>query len=123
MSREGWTFLTNHGHVYLSLARNPSWRLRDVAAHLDITERAVQKIITELVEQGYLEKERLGRRNEYRVVPGRPLRHRSERHLKLDHLIDLLLLGDQGSDELEPRLSAGFHRQAPPSPDREGQAL
>lgn len=94
MSREGWTFLTNHGHVYLSLAGNPSWRLRDVAAYIGITERAVQKIVTELVEDGYLEKERLGRRNEYRVVLGKPLRHPAERHVQADNLLGLLLSND-----------------------------
>ncbi len=95
MSREGWTFLTNHGHTYLTLARHPSWRLRDVAAHLGITERAVQKIVTELVEDGYLTKERVGRRNEYCVIPGKPLRHPTERNVNVEVLLGIVRDGDQ----------------------------
>jgi predicted transcriptional regulator len=90
MSKDRWTFLTNHGHVFLCLAQHPAWRLRDVAAHVGITERAVQKIVTELVLEGYLERERVGRQNEYRVVRGRPMRHRAEQHINADILLDLL---------------------------------
>jgi hypothetical protein len=81
-----WSFLTNHGHAYLCLAANPSWRLRDVA----ITERATQKIVAELVEAGYLSKERTGRRNEYQVIIGRPMRHAVEQHQPADTLLQLI---------------------------------
>lgn len=96
MSKERWTFLTNHGHAFLCLAQHPSWRLRDVAERLGITERAVQKIVAELAEEGYIEKERVGRRNEYRVVRGLPLRHPAEQHISADSLLDLLLQHAEG---------------------------
>jgi predicted ArsR family transcriptional regulator len=69
-----WTFLTNHAHVLLCIATDSGARLRDVATTVGITERAAQRIVTELVEDGYLERSRVGRRNTYRVNPTRPLR-------------------------------------------------
>jgi predicted transcriptional regulator len=69
-----WTFLTNHAHVLLCIATDPAVRLRDVATAVGITERAAQRIVTELVDDGYLERSRVGRRNTYRVNPSRPLR-------------------------------------------------
>jgi DNA-binding transcriptional ArsR family regulator len=70
-----WTFLTNHAHVLLCFARDPEMRLRDVAVEVGVTERAAQRIVTELVEAGYLERSREGRRNRYRLHPEQPLRH------------------------------------------------
>jgi hypothetical protein len=69
-----WTFLTNHAHVLLCIATDPAVRLRDVANAVGITERAAQRIVTELVDDGYLERSRVGRRNTYRINPNRPLR-------------------------------------------------
>ncbi len=82
-----WTFLTNHAHVLLCIARDPEARLRDVAAAVGITERAAQRIVAELAEAGYLEREREGRRNRYRVHPELPLRHPLER----DHAVGDIL--------------------------------
>lgn len=45
-----WTFLTNHAHVLLCLARDPELRLRDVAERVGVTERAVQRIVADLEE-------------------------------------------------------------------------
>lgn len=70
-----WTFLTNHAHVLLCVARDPGARLRDVAEAVGITERAAQKIVADLVDAGYLERERDGRRNRYHLHPELPLRH------------------------------------------------
>lgn len=82
-----WTFLTNHAHVLLCVARDPGARLRDVAGDVGITERAAQRIVADLVEAGYLERERHGRRNHYRLHPELPLRHPLER----DHAIGEVL--------------------------------
>jgi predicted ArsR family transcriptional regulator len=82
-----WTFLTNHAHVLLCVAENPNVRLRDVAVQVGITERAAQRIVTELEEAGYLEREREGRRNTYRLNTAMPLRHPLDR----DHRIGELL--------------------------------
>ena len=82
-----WTFLTNHAHVLLCVSENPNVRLRDVATQVGITERATQRIVTELEEAGYLERERDGRRNNYRLNTAMPLRH----PLDSDHRIGELL--------------------------------
>ena len=58
-----WTFLSNHAHVVVCIARDPSIRPRDIAAAVRITERAAQRIVSELAEAGYLERTRSGRRN------------------------------------------------------------
>jgi len=86
-----WTFLTNHAHVLLAIARDPQVRLRDVAVMVGITERAVQKIVADLVTAGYLTKARVGRRNSYIVATGRPFRHPLTAGHDLDKLLHLLL--------------------------------
>lgn len=82
-----WTLLSNHGHVMVFLARNPEARLRDLAAEVGITERAAQRIVNELVGDGYLLKERVGRRNRYRLNRKAPMRHPIEQ----DHSVGELL--------------------------------
>lgn len=88
--RPSWTFLTNHAHVLILLADDPEVRLRDVAERVGITERAVQRIVAELEAGGYVEITRAGRRNRYRVISDRPLRHPIEAHRSI---ADLLVLG------------------------------
>jgi hypothetical protein len=68
-----WNFLTNHGRVLLCIAHDPGVRLRDIAAILDITERSVYGIVTDLAHGGYVVKEKDGRRNRYQVQSHLPL--------------------------------------------------
>jgi hypothetical protein len=68
-----WSFLSNYGRVLLVIARRPDLRLREIAQEAGITSRAVQTIVTDLVEAGYLERRREGRRNAYRVRGDRPI--------------------------------------------------
>lgn len=86
-SAGSWTFLTNHGHVLVCFARDPQLRLRDVAAAVGITERAVQGIVADLEQAGVLEREREGRRNLYRLLLDQPLRHPVESQHTIAHLI------------------------------------
>lgn len=95
-TKQAWTFLTNHAHVIMCLVRNPAERMRDIAAAVGITERAVQRIIAELEETGYVDHVRQGRRNVYRVHGRLSLRHSVERHKKLDDLIRLILPSKEG---------------------------
>ncbi|MDO0924724.1 winged helix-turn-helix domain-containing protein [Streptomyces sp. TG1A-8] len=74
----GWTFLTNHARVLAAIAEDPNTRIRDIAAHCRLTERAVQKIISDLEQDGYLSHTRQGRTNTYRIEQGVPLRHPAE---------------------------------------------
>ncbi len=89
-SERTWTFLTNHAHVLLCIARDPTIRLRDVAERVGITERAAQSIVADLVGGGYLVRERVGRRNQYEVRYDLPLRHPVERHHDVGELVELL---------------------------------
>lgn len=86
----GWTFLTNHAHVLLCIYRTPEIRLRDVAEAVGITERMVQKIVAELVEAGYLQVQKVGRRNQYTVHAKYRLRHPLEAHHTIGELLELL---------------------------------
>lgn len=80
--------MTNHTQVLLCIARDPSVRLRDVAASVGITERAAQSIVTELAEDGYLSRSRIGRRNHYRIHVDAALRPHD--HLTVGALLDFL---------------------------------
>ena len=85
----GWTFLTNHAHVLLCLSADPETRLRDVATMVGITERAVQRIVADLEEAGYVRKLRVGRRNHYRIKRNASLRHPIEAHHSISQLLQL----------------------------------
>lgn len=86
----GWTFLTNHTHVLLCIRQDPEIRLRDVAAQVGITERAAQAIVSDLEAEGYLTRERVGRRNHYELRADVPLRHPLESQHTVGELLDLL---------------------------------
>jgi predicted transcriptional regulator len=107
-SEDTWTFVTNHTRVLICFARNPDIRLRDVADAVGITERAVQRIVADLVEAGYVERKRVGRRNRYKLNRERSLRHTSENGTEIGDLINVLAL-DQASAETVrgPRLNEG----------------
>ena len=84
-----WTFLTNHTQVLLCLTRDPDMRLRDVAESVGVTERAVQRIVAELVDAGYLERSRVGRRNHYTVNRDHAMRHVAQVGHQIGGLLDL----------------------------------
>ena len=88
---EEWTFLSNHGHVLVCLARDSEARMRDVAADVGITERAVQQIVRDLVDQGCLRKSKVGRRNRYQVVRRANFRHPVEAHVTLGEFLELVV--------------------------------
>ena len=83
-------FVTNHGHVLACISADPSLRLRDIAATVDITERTAGQIVDELERAGYLTKIRDGRRNRYEVHDELPLRHPQHRHHTVGDLIRFL---------------------------------
>ena len=88
---EGWTFLTNHGHVLICIASNPDILLKEVAARVGITERAAQRIVAELSEEGYLIATKVGRRNRYTVNAALPFRHPVERSSAVGVLLSRLV--------------------------------
>lgn len=84
-----WTFLTNHTHVLFVLHTHPDMVLRQVASHVGITERAVQRIVVDLETDGFIQREKVGRRNRYVVLTDQPLRHALEAHRDIGDLLDL----------------------------------
>ena len=89
-SMNAWTIFSNHGHVLVCLARDPESRLRDVAADVGITERAVQKIVRDLQDGGMVSVTKHGRRNRYRINLKQTLRHDLESHCTLSDLIEFI---------------------------------
>jgi predicted transcriptional regulator len=87
---EGWTFLSNHGHVLVCLSLDPDARLRDVAERVGITDRAVQQIVSDLEAAAYLSKTKTGRRNRYRVRRTGRFRHPLERQVTVGDFLDLV---------------------------------
>ena len=84
-----WTFLSNHSHVIICLARDPEIRMRDIATSVGITERAVIRIVTELEDGGYVKKERIGRRNRYTIIADQHFRHPLEAHHSIKAILAL----------------------------------
>ena len=93
--------LTNHGNLLLLIARDPRIRIRDMATLLDITERAAQRIVADLVSTGYLDREREGRRNVYRVRTHLPLRLPFQRNLDVKSLLAIMATEDESSGEIQ----------------------
>ena len=96
---DSWTFLTNHAHVLLCIARDPEIRLRDIADGVGITERAAQKIVHDLADYGYVEVTRVGRRNSYRLLSGGRFRHPLEAEREVADLLALFVPAQQLSLE------------------------
>jgi len=95
--RRHWTFLTNHGHVLICIARDPGIRGRDIADRVGITERAAQAIVADLIEAGYVQRTREGRRNRYEINPDLPVRHPVEQ----PHRVGDLLAAMAGDADLQ----------------------
>ncbi len=85
-----WTLFSNHGHVLVCLARDSEARLRDVAAAVGITERAVQKIVRDLQQSDMISVSKHGRRNQYRIHRKAGLRHELEADSNIGGLIDFV---------------------------------
>lgn len=90
MTVADWTFLTHHAHVLLCIVRNPDVRLREVATAVGITERAVQTIVNDLVDGGYVRRARVGRRNHYEVALDAELRHPLQHDVRVQQLVEVL---------------------------------
>lgn len=86
MQLVSWRLLTNHGRALLCLAHHPELRIRDLAGVLGITERSAQKIVGDLVKDGYVTRTRVGRRNTYKINVEAPMLF--DRELTLRHIIE-----------------------------------
>ncbi|MEO9254400.1 MAG: winged helix-turn-helix domain-containing protein [Tepidiformaceae bacterium] len=86
-----WTFLTNHAHVLLCITEDPNARLRDLAERVEISERAVKRIVADLEHTGYISRKRFGRRNRYEVHLEQPIRSPMTRTLEIGALVAILV--------------------------------
>ena len=110
-----WTFLTSHARVLLLVAHDPGMRLRDIAASLGITERSAFGIITDLVEAGYVVKEKDGRRNRYNIQAHLPLPEPTSQERTVGEVL-ALLAGTDPPEAGKPAAAAGT-----PGSGRNGQ--
>jgi len=94
-----WTLLTGHGHVLVEIARDPTARIRDIAAVAGLTERTVQVIVADLEAAGYLTRTRTGRRTRYSVNRGNLFRHSAQEGLRIGPFLDLLTAAAPGDGQ------------------------
>jgi len=97
-----WSFLTNHARALLCIAHDPGARLRDIAAMVGVTERSAHDIVTDLVDAGYVVKEKAGRRNRYRIQKDLPLRDPINRQRTIGEMLDLLVGPDDHREGISP---------------------
>ena len=83
----GWTLLSTHGLVLLSVADNPETTTREIANNLGMAERSVQRAVSELDSAGYIRRKKMGRRNQYHVYGEKPLPNPIMPHKSVDHLL------------------------------------
>jgi len=93
--RSRWVFFSNHGNVLVCIARDPQIRISEIADNVGIGERAAQKIVADLVAEGYLVRTKDGRRNRYQVNPRAQLRHPLLADLEIGPLLDVLRDGQR----------------------------
>jgi DNA-binding MarR family transcriptional regulator len=95
--QRGWQFVTNHTQVLLCIANDPEVRLRDIADSVGITVGSAQRIVADLIDAGFVERTRDGRRNRYLVNRDSPmLRHAAQDGHQIGGLLELLELDDAG---------------------------
>jgi len=116
-----WTIFSNHGHVLVCLARDSEARLRDVAADVGLTERAVQKIVRDLQESGMIIVSKHGRRNRYRIDTRKNLRHDLEAHCTLGALVDLVVNESAETETAELSSTPAFASVAAPVPKKQDE--
>ena len=102
MLMRSWSFFTNHAWALLCIADDPGARLRDIAATVGITERSAHGIVTDLVVAGYVDKDRDGRRNRYRIREDLPLPDPISRQPTIGEMLDLLVGTNEHRDQRGP---------------------
>lgn len=97
-----WSFLTNHARAMVCIARDPGVRLREIAVTLDITERSAHTIVSELIEVGYVVKEKHGRRNRYQIQKQSPMRGSVGHKQTIGEILEILLKASPPADAGDP---------------------
>jgi len=103
--------VSNHGQALIAIAENPDVRLREIAERLGITERATQSIVNDLVDTGYVQRTRVGRRNVYTVHPEQPFPHPALRQNQVRALLAGLVAWTGAEDDQIEELTGEAHPQ------------
>ena len=85
-----WSLLSTHGLVLLSVAEKPEVTTREIADNLGVTERSVQRAVSDLDSAGYIKREKVGRRNRYDVNRKKPLPDPIKQDKSVDDLLTKL---------------------------------
>jgi hypothetical protein len=93
------TLLTNHAYVLMYLAERPVTTLSKIARKLRMTERAIQRIMGQLTDQGFVTRTRDGQRIHYRVHTEKTIRHPMVGQLSIGSVIALARGGDRQTDD------------------------
>jgi DNA-binding MarR family transcriptional regulator len=92
-----WTLISNHGLVLTYIAKHPQSTAREIASAIKITEWTVHKIIASLEDEGYLQRQKVGRKNVYRIDPHLYMRHEIVRDVRVGDLLEVLAGGTDAS--------------------------
>lgn len=85
-----WSFLTHHALVLIYVGRRPESTGLEIAQAVGVTERATRAILSDLEDVGYVEREKIGRRNRYHVDIHRPVTRIGERDLTVGQILEIL---------------------------------
>lgn len=90
MADHPWAFVTSHGILLIEVVRTPDATVRELAERVSLTERQAHRVLADLVDEGYLVRERVGRRNHYSVNESRRMRHPRLQDHRIGELLDVL---------------------------------
>jgi DNA-binding MarR family transcriptional regulator len=85
-----WTIISTHGLVLAYIAKYPRSTAREIASAIKVTEWTIHRIIAELEKEGYIKRQKMGRKNVYHINPHTSLRHETVRHIKVKDLLKTL---------------------------------
>jgi len=85
-----WTFITRHAVVLSLIAKHPRITARELGTQIDLTERAIRKIISDLYTAGYIVKQQEGRGLRYTINSELPLRQKSHREIAVGDILKAL---------------------------------
>ena len=99
--------ISSHGLVLFYLMRFNESTMKEAAACLELTERRVAAIISDLVDAKYLQIQREGRRNRYSINTQATFRHPTMSHVHLSDFERLLFPDRQADSSIGPSLDEG----------------
>ena len=109
-----WGFLTNHLHALYCVARHPGIRILEIAECVGVRERAAHRIVTDLVEGGYLTRRRVGSRNFYELHPTLPLRREGLDEVAVGEILEVLFKDGREKDP-PPQAESARNPEVQPS--------